>query len=162
MKNNTILRWRVALLLLEHGEDTVVRTLADIIGQTPDELQKLLHDINKVGHTKTKKAPTNRPAVSVNALLESHPEKAAVVKALKDRYENRTLFPELKDVRRFLERHAQPSTSLKSRVEATPKILRVLIDLPLHELETMLSTPGDKEFSGLGVISDQILGRNQK
>lgn len=162
MKNNTILRWHVALLLLEYGEDAVVGILADIVGQTPDELQTLLHDINKVGHTKTKKAPTNKPSVSVHALLESHPEKAAVIKALKDRYDNRTLFPELKDVRRFLERHAQSSTSLKSRVDATPKILRVLINLPLHELETMLSTPSDKEFSGLGVISDQILGRDQK
>jgi hypothetical protein len=160
MKNNTILRWHLALLLLEYGENSVVRTLADVAGQAPDELETLLQDINKVGHTKTKKAPTNKPSVSVNALLESHPEKAAVVRALKDRYDNRTLFPELKDVRRFLEKHAQSSTSLKSRVDATPKILRVLIELPLHELETMLSTPGGKEFSALGVISDQILGRN--
>jgi hypothetical protein len=160
MKANQILRWHIALLLLEHGESAVLESLGGLVGQAPDNLEKMLHNISNIGHGRTKRAPTTKRLASIDALLERHPEKAPLVRSLKDRYDNRTLLPELKDVRRFLERHSEPARSLKSRVEALPKIVRVLIELPIQELEAMLSAPSDQDFSGLGVISDQILGRN--
>jgi|SRR5687768_12596193 len=159
MKNNPILRWHLALLLLEHGESPVLGTLAELLHQTPDNLEHLLRDINKVGHARTKQAPTRKSSVSIDSLLTKYPDKAPFVRELKDRYDNHTLLPELKDVRQFLERHSQSAKTLRSRVNAAPKVIRVLIELPLHELETMLSVSPSQEFSALGVISDQILGR---
>ena len=160
MKDNVILRGYIALLLLEHGKSQLLRSLAELIGQEQYELEKILDDIYKVKNTPTKQAHVGKPSASINSLLEKHPDKAALVLSLKDRYDNRTLFPELKDVRRFLEKHSQTPKSLKSRVDAAPKVIRVLIELPLQELEAMLSNPPSKEFSDLGIISDQILNRD--
>jgi len=160
MKNNSILRGHIALLLLEYGKNSVLRSLAELIEQEPYDLEKILDNINKVKTTQTKQTPVAKSFISINSVLEKHPEKASLVRSLMDRYDNRTLLPELKDVRRFLEKHSQTPKSLKSRVDAAPKIIRVLIELPLQELEAMLSNPPNKEFSDLGIISDQILSRD--
>ena len=160
MKQQHILRWQLAILSLQHGEQAILASLADLRGQTPDELESMLSELEKVGQVPTKRPPTAKnTGFSIDAVLKEHPAKAELIRALKTRYENRTILTELKDVRRFLERHAQPTKSLKARSEAFPKVVQVLVGLPIGELEALLASAPSNEFSGLGVISDQILGR---
>lgn len=160
MKSDQILRVYITLLLLEYGKNPVLRMLAELIDHDQNKLEKILDDMNKIRRAPTKRMPTAKPSVSINSLLEKHPDKAPIVLSLKDRYDNRTLLPELKDVRRFLEKYSQTPKSIKSRADAAPKVIRVLIELPLQELEAMLSAPTAKGESDLGMISDQILSRD--
>jgi hypothetical protein len=159
MNRNELLRYQLSLLLLAHGEKAILGELARLVGQDEQQLLTLLQDIDKVGHVQTKRAPKQRRSSTTEALLEKYPEKSHLVQALGDRFDNRTFLRELMDVRRFLERHSQSSRSLKSRADARGKVLRVLIELPVRELETLLSQPASEEYSSLGAISDEILGR---
>jgi hypothetical protein len=148
------------MLLLQYGDRAVIETLASLVQKTPDDLDALLEDILKVGGARTRKAthPARRVA-SLDALLAEYPEKASALRDLQARFVSRTLMPEMKDVRRFLDRHGQPSSSLKKRDDAFAMVARQLVKLPLAELQAMVSMEPDSNFSSLGVISDQILGR---
>jgi hypothetical protein len=159
MKKDAFLRLHVALLLKEHGSKNVIDALSELLGKTPMELSRFLRVVETPAFVKSTPRAAIRSAPSIQPVLDEHPAKAEVLKTLKDRYDNRTLLPELKDVRRFLDRHEQRG-AIKSRTDATIKVFRLLAEMSDGDLETMLSTPSLGEASGLGVISDQILGRN--
>lgn len=160
MKQTEFLRLQLAILTLQHGERAILESLATLRGQAIADLEAILVDIDKIGHARTKKPPAAKvPGFTIESVLSAHPEKADLIRSIQTRYENRTFLSELKDVRRFLDRYGQPTKTLKARNEAFPKVVRVLVELPISELEVMLSSVPSDEFSGLGVISDQILGR---
>lgn len=78
------------------------------------------------------------------------------------RFDNRTFLPELKDVKRFFDRHGRPATVWKSRALAQASLFRVLADASMSELKTLLAEePVGSNVSSLGLISDEILGRNR-
>jgi len=160
MTHPTYVQAHLALLLAQYGERAVVEALAPLLGKSPSELESLLADVRKVGHVRPARSSLKRePGLSIDALLAEHPDKADAIRKLQSRFVNRTLLPELKDVRRFLDRHGQSSSSLKKRDDAFVRVARQLVQLPLSELEAMLTMPTDGPISSLGVISDQILGR---
>lgn len=160
MKQTELLRLQLAILMLQHGERAILESIASLRGQDTGDLEAILIDIDKIRHTRTKKPPVAKtPSFSIESVLRTHPEKADVIRSIQTRYEDKTFLTELKDVRRFLDRHGQPTNTLKTRSEAFAKVVRVLIELPIPELEVILSNAPSDEFSGLGVISDQILRR---
>lgn len=161
MTAHCFLRVHLSALLAQYGDRAVLETLAPLLGTSLPELEELLADVRKLGHARSKK-PKQIPAkthASVDQLLIEHPDKAEALRELQLRFSNRTLFPELKDVRRFLDRHGEPTSSLKKRDDAFPKVARQLVQLTLDDLLALLASPTDSSQSSLGVISDQILGR---
>ena len=160
MKNNDLLRLHLAILKIQFGEHALLESIASLQGLSVADLEALLVDIDKVGHGRIKKqSPSPNPRGAVESLLGKHPEKADLIRSIQKRFENRTILPEMKDVRRFLERHDSSAGSIKTRSQAFPRLVRVLVDLPVIELETILNSQPSNEFSGLGIIADEILGR---
>jgi hypothetical protein len=160
MTSKDYLRLHLSLLLAQYGEPSVLEGLAPLIGHTPKELHDRLNDVHKVGHARQKKpkGPV-RVGSSVEALIAEHPDKAELLRKIQARFVARTFLPELKDVRRFLDRHGQPSTSVKKRDDAFGRVAKQLAGLPKAELEAVASESMSSGYSSLGLISDQILGR---
>jgi hypothetical protein len=160
MTSKEYLSLHLSLLLAQHGEPSVLEALAPLLGSSPADLHARLVDVRKIGHSRPKKkAEAPKAGASFEALLAEHPEKADVLRKIQARFVARTYLPELKDVRRFLDRHGQPSTSLKKRDEGFARVARQLVHLTLDELQSVLAEQGSSGYSSLGVISDQILGR---
>lgn len=161
MKQAEFLRLQLALLTLQYGEHAVLESLAGLRGLGTEDLQDQLLDIAKIRRHKTSLAPTSNqnPGSRLESILKGHPEKAELINAIKEKYDKKTLLSELKDVRRFLDRHGQTTNTLKTRGDAFNRVAGVLAGLSILELEQMLKSEPSNDYSGLGVISDQILGR---
>lgn len=161
MTSKEYLQLHLSLLLAQYGEHGVLEALAPLLGSSLTDLQVRLKDVQKVGHARSKMRPeTTKAGASLEALLAENPEKAELLRKIQVRFAARTFLPQLKDVRRFLDRHGQPCTSLKKRDDGFARVARQLVQLPKDELEALLSETAISEYSSLGVISDQILGRN--
>jgi hypothetical protein len=160
MTSKDYLRHHLTLLLAQYGEPSVLEGLAPLIGQSPKELHDRLADVHKIGHARQKKPKGQvKSGSSVESLIAENPEKAELLRKIQARFVARTFLPELKDVRRFLDRHGQPSTSVKKRDDAFARIARQLVGLSKAELEAVASESMSSGYSSLGLISDQILGR---
>lgn len=154
------LRLHLSLLLAQYGEPNVLEGLASLLGNTPKELHDRLYDVQKVGHARQKKPKGQvRVGSSVDSLFADHPDKAELLRKIQARFVARTFLPELKDVRRFLDRHGQSSASLKKRDDAFLRVAKQLVGLSKSELEAVATESMSSGYSSLGLISDQILGR---
>lgn len=158
--NLKYLDYEIALLLARHGRSAVLRALSRKFNMTPEELESQLQAL-PVGNDASRLRKRASSAEQVEHLLKQHPEKAEVLRALFARFERRSLMPELRDVKRFFELHNRPQVAAKSRVEAAPKLFRLLADLGLPELQALLDEESPGSYSSLGVISDEILGHRR-
>lgn len=162
MTPQQFLRYQLALLLASNGQDSLLTCLSDLMKLSTQELDVLIKDIEKLDVYRAKKPKrATAQASNIERLAAQNPEKADQLRALNTRLENRTLFAELRDVRRFLESHSIVTKSLKSRTDALPKLLNVLATLDLSELKSLVESPSSADYSSLGVISDHILRRDQ-
>lgn len=160
MTSKEYLSLHLSLLLAQYGSTSVLEALAPLLGSSDADLHARLGDVWQIGQADAKRrAGVPKTAASIDALLAEHPEKAEILRKIQARFVARTYLPELKDVRRFLDRHGQPSTSLKKRDEGFARVARQLVNLPLDELRSVLVEPEPSGYSSLGIISDQILGR---
>jgi hypothetical protein len=152
--------YEVALMLAKYGKRTLIDALAQKLQMTPDQLEVVLQ------------SPPKKRAVSqvrkelssadlVNELAHVHPKKGDMLRTLHQRFLNRTFLPNLRDVKRFLERHARPVGALKSRAESVDKVLRLLAELDVEELETLCQAQSEGGYSSLALISDAILHRDR-
>jgi hypothetical protein len=154
------LDYEIVLLLAKYGEKRVVSGLAGKLGLSPEELQAKLSELNKV-----KPRTSSRKPVGTSRILESivaeNPEKAPNLGVLLTRFQNKTFLPELKDVRRFFDRNSHPLRRVKSRVAAAPQLFKLLAALDPSALATLCEGDQQKEYSSLGIISDEIMRRNR-
>ena len=97
----------------------------------------------------------------VTRLAQQHPSKADALRTLYARLENRTFLPELKDVRRFFDRRGHPLGNTKSRSESLPRVLKLLTELDVAELEGLCQSQPESTRSSLGLISEEILRRDR-
>jgi hypothetical protein len=127
---------------------------------SPEELEKLLQ---KLPTSKPGPRPSKRPSAQelVDELVQAHPDKANMLRILHGRFENRSFLPELRDVKRFFEQRTRTLGSTKSRVDALPRLLRLLSELPVSELDALCRSRPEGTYSSLGIISDEILRRDK-
>lgn len=158
MAPEQFLEYEVALLLAKYGERRVASALAAKLRLSPDQLERKLSEL---AHVKPK--TSNRKPLDAMPFIESlaaqAPEKAANLRLLFTRFQNKTFLPELKDVRRFLERHSSEVGTVKSRVEMAPRLFKLLSTVDVSELTDLCEGNAEKEYSSLGIISDQIMRR---
>ena len=154
------LEYEVALLLAKYGKEPVLRMLAEKLACPQMELEALLTDIEKkkVAPPRYRAVPT---ADRLETIISQHPEKANQLRVLNSRFQNRTFLPELRDVRRFFEQHSRTLGQTKSRAESLSKLLKLLADLDLTELDALSNARESGEYSSLGIISDEILRRDR-
>lgn len=155
------LKYHLALLLATHGEKAVIAALAGTIKLSQYELEKLFIELKDLV-PRNRRKPIEPKQDVIESLVTQHPDKAEALRTLSARYRNKTFLPELRDVRRFFEQHSRPFGQTKSRTDALPKLACLLADLDLGELKALCELPESNEYSSLGVISDQILGRGQR
>jgi hypothetical protein len=159
MSTAKFLDYEVALLLAKYGKPALVGALAKKLQLTPDQLEGLLQ--TSLNEKPVSRSTKKLPAVDLVAqLAQEYPSKAELLQTLHGRFRNRTFLPELRDVKRFFEQHDRSLGASKSRAESLPKLLRLLAELEVAELEAICQTRPANEYSSLGVISDAILRRN--
>lgn len=150
----------VSLLLLKHGQRSLLHAVARRMRLSDKELELELEKVLSAEHTPKKKSPP-RPFV-LGSVLAGREEKTDLLRQLNARFENRTFLSELKDINRFFERRGKSAPKWKSRVLAQTSLFQFLADLDILELQKILADhPTGGEVSSLGLISDEILGRNK-
>ena len=148
----------VQLLVLRYGRQRVLDALARIDEQTREELDRSLRDSQQ----KPRPRPiTAKPTLADIVAIEcrDRPNMTEQLRELALKYENRLFLPELRDVKRFLDRIGAPSVGLKSRVAAGPVLIRALAKLPPEELMKLTMrdrTPHESDYS---LLSRAIMGR---
>lgn len=164
MNSNRLIEYDVVLLLLRHGQSTVLKQLAHLMSESEEQLEQRLSGI-RLAERKPKSAKSSGKTVSfsVERLANTHPMIADRLLELEAKYENRTFLIELRDVKRFLERNGNPVPKLKSRKEGKKKVFETLASLTRPDLDRLREDEDRvKGVSSLGVISDQILSRSKK
>jgi hypothetical protein len=160
MPGSRFLEYEVALLLAKYGKTAVLDALARKLQLTPGQLEAILQTpINEKPTSRSKKKPSSADFVA--QLAQEYPSKAQFLRTLHIRFGNRTFLPELRDVKRFFEEHDSPLGALKTRAATLPKVLRLLADLDVSELEALCQAQPENSYSSLGVISDEILRRDR-
>jgi hypothetical protein len=156
MTPQEILELEISLLLIKYGKDRVLKTFAKKID---DELIQKLSIASKISQNRTQKKKGPRKPFSIEPLFEGREDKADLLTALQARFKNRTFLPELRDVKRFLDRNTNRAISLKSRSAAEKILFTTLANLDKNTLKDFLSdTTSSNKESSLGLISDEILG----
>ena len=160
MSSSKFLDYEVALLLAKYGKRALLSALAEKLELTPDQLEVILQTpLNARLISRSRKKPP--PLDLVKQLAHEYPDKAHLLQTLYERFDNRTFLPQLRDVRRFFERHARPLGASKSRAELVEKVLRLLAELDVAELEAFCQPQPENAYSSLGLISDEILRRDR-
>lgn len=160
MESEQFLDYEIALLLAKYGEKRLLTALAGKLGLSPEELHCKLNGLKEV-----KPRVSARKRVDASRIVETiaaeQPEKASVLRLLFSRFQNKTFLPELKDVKRFFDRHGHALGSVKSRAEVAPRLFKLLGTLATSELKTLCEGGERKEYSSLGLISDEIMRRDK-
>jgi hypothetical protein len=161
MSYRKFLDYEVTLLLAKYGESAVLGALAKQLRLTPEQLEALLQSLPV---RKPSARSTKGPSLSdlVDQLAQKHPDKAEALRKLQSRLDNRTFLAELKDVRLFLDRRGSSLGSAQSRSAALPKVLKLLAELDVTELEELSRAQREASRSSLGMISDEILRRGRR
>jgi len=154
----SFLDYEVALLFAKYGKQALLKAVAEKMHLSQEELESLLNDILQRPISTTKKRPI---AESLERLVQQHPDKADLLRALRDRFHNRTFLPELRDVRRLFEQRGQSLGSAKSRADTLPRLLHLLAELSTSELEALGQSRAEGSYSSLGLISDEIMRREK-
>ena len=160
MSSQKFLDYEVALLLAKYGKNPLLGALAKQLELTLEQLEAFLQSPPA---RKSAARSKKRSSLSdlVTRLAQQHPRKADALRTLCARLENRTFLPELKDVRRFFDRHGHPPGNTKSRSESLPRVLKLLTELDVTELESLCQIQPENTRSSLGLISDEILRRDR-
>jgi hypothetical protein len=155
-----LLNIELRLLLLRHGRRNVLRALATITNQTPEQIE------TEVTLAEKRKASGKRKTVSTDELVgqlsREKPESADMLQTLATRYENRTFLPHLRDVQRFLDRAGYSRGRLRSRREAGRQVLRVLSQLGVEDLKRLVASPEGQGDSDYALLARQIMGARAK
>lgn len=160
MESVQLLDYEIVLLLAKYGEKRVVHMLAERLGLSTEELQRRLQRLKEV----TPRIPTRKtvdPYRVLDSIISEKPEKAAHLRTLFSRFQSRSFLPELKDVRRFFERHGHDLGNVKSRAQVVKPLFTLLANLEASELASLGEHVRGNNYSSLGIISDEIMRRHR-
>jgi len=157
-----ILELEVSLLLVKHGKESILKALARRMRLSDSELESDLRKLLTASYALEAKKKSQGKQFSLAPLLVGREEKADSLRLLLARFENRTFLPELKDIKRFFDRHERHTPTFKSRQSAQAPLFKALADIDLATLKRLLAeSPQGATHSSLGIISDEILGRGR-
>ena len=160
MSSSNFLDYEVTLLLAKYGKSGLLEALAKKLELTPDQLEATLRTPpNPRPISRSRKRPSSVDLAK--QLAHEFPNKAHLLQTLSERFDNRTFLPELRDVRRFFDQYARQLGASKSRAESVGKVLKLLAELDVAELEALCQAQPENAYSSLGLISDEILRRDR-
>ena len=151
-----ILNIEIRLLIVKYGYKNILEALSKTKGTSIDEIESLIVSLQKKSAIRkpTKKKSVMEVAEDVISGAENH----ASLHKLALKYQNKEFLPQLKDVRRFLERSGIKSNKLKSRLNSTKKVFEFLKGLSKHELESLLTEIPENGESAFSALANEIIG----
>lgn len=156
-----LLDLEVQLLVLKHGRQRIVRSLAGVAGVTEADIEQALSAAANAKSAKVAKPRLTTAEMLERADIESPAKKERVATLLRE-FEQKRFLPELRSVERFCFEHGK-RLSAKTRTAALPKVLLILAKLSDHELDELLnplSNGGGK--SGFAHLAAAIMDRPKK
>jgi len=160
VNQNATLELHIRLLVAQYGKRRVLESLA---GTQSVDVTEIERDIERLeANAKRKK---QRPKKSLTERLQdahlSDPAAKSALDKLVYRYDAQEFLPNLRDVKRFLESMGVEAGKVRSRLDALPKVIKVLANQPGDQLQTLLEESLTSGRSDLGMITDQILGESK-
>jgi hypothetical protein len=143
------------LLLLRYGRSNVIRALARLEDGTVDGVEQELRRLEAVPKRKRSR-PSAQEMIAIES--RSQPELAEPLRILVTSYSNGVFLPQLRDVRRFLDRVGRPPGKIKSRADAIPKLIHALANLKLEELASLVNGGAISGESDFSLLARAIMG----
>lgn len=156
-----LLDLEVQLLVLKHGRQRILRSLAGIEGITEADIERALSAAANAKSAKVAKPLLTSAEMLERTHIESPAKKERVATLLRE-FDQKRFLPELRSVVRFCFEHGEKSAA-KTRAAALPKVLSILATLPDHELDELLNSArngGGK--SGFAHLAAAIMDRPRK
>jgi hypothetical protein len=144
------------LLVLQHGRPRVLQSLAHISDVSQESIENQLTSIAKA---KAAKLTRTRPTPDeLLARMDLPAAKRELLSSLMREFENKRFLGELRLVGKFFREH-EVGAAPKTRKNALPKVLQVLANLPVSELENLLSDCANQNGgSGFSNLAGAIMG----
>jgi hypothetical protein len=156
--NDEFLDIDVQILVLRYGRQKVLTALSRLVEQTPAELEQQLQILGHKSSVGRKKEPNPSLVDVATSECRGLTEIQEPLRVLALAFENRTFLPNLRDVRRFLDRGGASPQKFKSRAIAGPAVIRALSKLPKDELTSLASRDGSSGESDYSLLSRAIMG----
>jgi len=160
MTSRELLDLEVSLLLIRYGRKSLLQAIARRSHVDDETLNKEFDNLLNSKLHLTIKNKSKPKVFDLNKILLGKEEKSPYLHKLLTQFENKIFLPELKDIKRFFIRHEKESP--KSRALAKLPLFLLLVELEIPELKKLIDqSTANGENSALGLISDEILGRNK-
>jgi len=158
--SDLLLELQLRILVYQHGHGNVLAALERIPKR--ETVEDLYHDIGTLPRAPRKRSNRSQVESAVDvagALARGRPEVDEPLHRLAVEFENGTFLPNLRDVRRFLDRIGAPAgMALKSRRAAGPLLIRTLASLPPPELMSVVTSRASSSESDYSLLSRAIMG----
>jgi hypothetical protein len=154
---NQLLEIDVRLLVLRYGRQRILKVLARLGEQTPEDLERQLQRVEQRPNAQRATKPRQSLSDVLAVECRERPELAEPLRAIAVNFENRTFLPHLRDVQRFLDRMGA-SQHAKSRAETGPALIRALSKLKREELVMLAARAGSARESDYSLLSRAIMG----
>lgn len=133
-----LLDLEVQLLVLKHGRQRIVKSLAGIEQVSEADIERQLS-----AAATAKSAKVAKPHPTLAEMLEraeiEPPAKRERVATLLREFDQKRFLPDLRSIERFCFQHGTKSAA-KTRADALPKVISTLATLPDNELEELLTS----------------------
>lgn len=147
------------LLLCRYGRQRVLSALADAEGCSVRALEERLANIRK-NRTLRNAAKTRTSLFDrLEADFEGNPQRIEELKPFVIAYENKSLFPTIKTIQRFLESNGVIKQAPKSRRLAGPLFIQVISRLSASDLAELRRQSQPRSSSDFALLSEAILNR---
>jgi len=151
-----ILNIEIRLLIVKYGYKNILEALSKTKGTSIDEIESLIVSLEK--KSTMRKATRKKSVMEVAEDVISGAEHYTSLHKLAIKYQSKEFLPQLKDVRRFLERSGLKSNKLKSRLSSTKKVFEFLGGLSKYELESLLTEIPENGESAFSALANEIIG----
>ncbi len=156
-----ILEIEICLLVLKYGIDEVLKALALVQDVSVEELKVSIKRLEERKLAKPKRSFISAVEVVSNMKINGS-EKAALLRSLALRFDNKTFLPVLRDVRTLLDRFHVETRSIKSRQESVRKLFDHLASLPMSDLKNVDEDNPAEQDSVFSELAGEIIGARNK
>jgi hypothetical protein len=147
----------IKLLVLKYGYGPVLKGLAMATDTSLEEIEAM---IRRIAEKKSPKARTlqRKTAIETAEKIISSSPNYELLHELALRYQDKTFLPQLRDAKRFLERHGI-MREVKKRSLAVGPVFEVLATQSQQELKELLADLHPAGTSTFSQLANEIIGR---
>lgn len=152
-----LLNIEIRLLIQKYGYQAIMQSLADIKETSIEEITDLVIALEN------SKKQANNPKKAKNDIdlilkqVANHDNSELLIELL-NRFQNKTFLPQLKDVKRFLERLGMNVGNINLRASSAKKLFGKLQSLRKEELESILEEVPINGESAFSALANEIIG----